>query len=122
MDSLVYEISEELIEELCISESADLLALNSKIKNAYREVKRIRSYPDEYSDEMIEKDMERYYSNIRNLALYDYNQIGAGKVLIMITLELGHGFSEARTLKELLLYAQWFEKGIGDPIISRQQG
>ena len=40
----------------------------------------------------------------------------------MITLELGHGFSEARTLKELLLYAQWFEKGIGDPIISRQQG
>lgn len=77
MDGLVYEISEELIEELCISESADLLALNSKIKNAYREVKRIRSYPDEYSDEMIEKDMERYYSNIRNLALYDYNQIGA---------------------------------------------
>lgn len=77
MDSLVYEISEELIEELCISESADLLALNSKIKNAYREVKRIRNYPDGYSDEMIEKDMERYYSNIRNLALYDYNQIGA---------------------------------------------
>lgn len=77
MDSLVYEISEELIEELCISESTDLLALNSKVRNAYREVKRIRNYPDEYSNEMIEKDMERYYSNIRNLALYDYNQIGA---------------------------------------------
>ena len=28
------------------------------------------------TDEMIEEDLDRYYSNIRAIALYDYNQIG----------------------------------------------
>ena len=38
--------------------------------------KKYQEYPDSYTDEQIAKDMFRYYSNIRRLALYDYNQIG----------------------------------------------
>jgi hypothetical protein len=49
----------------------------SKIRSAMREVKRARNYPDTYTDEAIEKDMYNYYSNIRNLALYDYNSVGS---------------------------------------------
>ena len=29
-----------------------------------------------YTDGMIAQDLDRYYSQIRNLALYDYNSIG----------------------------------------------
>ena len=50
--------------------------LLSKVISAYREVKGARSYPMDYEDDFICSDMERYYSNIKNLALYDYNQIG----------------------------------------------
>ena len=50
--------------------------LLSKVKSAYREVKGIRSYPTDYTDDFISSDMERYYYNVKNLALYDYNQIG----------------------------------------------
>lgn len=76
MDELVNKIYADLIEELDMSESSDLSMLKSKVKNAYREVKSIRNYPKNYSDEMIAEDMERYFSAIRNLALYDFNQIG----------------------------------------------
>lgn len=77
MDGLVDEIYDDLVKELDISEEADLSMILRKIKNAYREVKVIRNYPDSYTDATIEKDMMKYYSNIHNLALYDYNQIGA---------------------------------------------
>ena len=51
--------------------------LSSKIKNALREVRGKRNYPEHFTDAQIEKDLEKYYSNIRELALYDYNQFGA---------------------------------------------
>lgn len=51
--------------------------LQSKVDCAYQDVKDTRNYPDSYSASMIEEDMERYYSAIRRIALYDYNQIGA---------------------------------------------
>lgn len=77
MDKLVNEIYEELQLELGISEYSDLSMLNAKVRSAYREVKGIRNYPKDYTEELINSDMERYFSNIRKLALYDYNQIGA---------------------------------------------
>lgn len=52
-------------------------ALERKILAAIREVVRVRNYPSSYSDERINKDLYMYYSNIRNIALYDYNVIGA---------------------------------------------
>lgn len=72
------EIAEDLKEEL--SETDELFnekVMLSKIRSAIREVKRARNYPDSYTDEMIESDMSNYYTNIRNLALYDYNSVGS---------------------------------------------
>lgn len=77
MDELVNEIYDELSTELGISDETDLSMLLVKVKNAYREIKKIRNYPDNYTDNTVNKDMEKYFSNIRNLAMYDYNQIGA---------------------------------------------
>lgn len=74
---LEQEILQDLTTELEESDSNfNSTLLLSKIKNALREVKRVRKYPTYYTDKQIETDMYEYYSNIRNLALYDYNQIG----------------------------------------------
>lgn len=72
------EIMADLTAELSLTDpnfSAALLL--PKVRNAMREVKRARNYPASYTSEQIEVDMYDYYSNIRNISLYDYNQIGA---------------------------------------------
>ena len=71
--SIVDELTIELQNETDFNE--DILTL--KVKNAYREVKQARNYPKSYSEEMIAADMENYYSNIKELAIYDYNKVGA---------------------------------------------
>ena len=76
-ESLAVEISAELSAELSKEAGFDALTLASKVKNAIREVVRARRYPSSYSEEQIEKDLSNYFSNIRNIALYDYNMIGA---------------------------------------------
>ena len=77
MSALSENILSELVTELSLTDNVDISALSIKVKNAVREVKRARNYPDYYTDKQIDKDLENYYSNIRNLALYDYSQIGA---------------------------------------------
>lgn len=75
---LEQEIVADLTAELSISDenfNPDLLL--SKVRNALREVKKARKYPSYYTDSQIERDMYDYYSNVRNVALYDYNLIGA---------------------------------------------
>jgi hypothetical protein len=76
--TLEQELIADLTDELSVSDELfnEKLML-SKIRSAMREVKRARNYPDTYTDEMVEKDMYNYYSNIRNLALYDYNTVGS---------------------------------------------
>lgn len=75
---LEQEIFADLSAELSASdENFNETLLLSKVRNAMREVKRARNYPKSYSDSQIEQDMYDYFSNIRNIALYDYNQIGA---------------------------------------------
>lgn len=75
---LEQEIFADLSTELSVSdENFNETLLLSKVRNAMREVKRARNYPKTYSDSQIEQDMYDYFSNIRNIALYDYNQIGA---------------------------------------------
>lgn len=72
------ELIEDLTAELQITDelfNASLLAI--KVKNAIKEVKRARNYPSHYTEQMIDDDIERFYSQIRNIALYDYEQIGA---------------------------------------------
>lgn len=75
--NLCSEIYSDLLTELDACDDKSKSLLLAKVKNAIREVVRTREYPDSYSEEQIEGDLERYYSNIRGLALYDYNQIGA---------------------------------------------
>ena len=76
MESLIEEILKDLITELGLTSPSDVAILTSKVKNAYREVKRARNYQPYHTQEFIDKDMENFYSNIRELALYDYNQVG----------------------------------------------
>lgn len=77
MLTLELELLEDLTEELSATDPKFKPELiKPKIKNAIREVKRARNYPKSYSDSQVEQDMYDYFSNIRNIALYDYNQIG----------------------------------------------
>lgn len=77
MDELIQEIIDDLLAEISLSDNEfDKDILTSKVKQAYREVKAERRYPSGYSQSMIDSDMDKYYSHIRNIALYDYNQVG----------------------------------------------
>jgi len=71
------ELMADLISELEDDEDFSEKKLSLKLKNAIREVKSARHYPRHYTDEMIASDLEQYYSIIRDVALYDYNMIGA---------------------------------------------
>lgn len=75
-------IEQEIIAELTIelqgepTFNADVLAI--KVRNAIREVKMKRNYiVTSYTDAQIETDLYNYFSVIKSVALYDYNQIGA---------------------------------------------
>lgn len=87
MDTLHSEILVDLGTELGLidletketleKKEYDFACLSSKIKNAIREVRLKRNYPEHFTEEQIANDLEKHYSNIRELALYDYNQCGA---------------------------------------------
>ena len=62
--------------EALAGKEQDVAILSSKIKNALREVRVKRNYPEYFTDVQIAKDLEKHYSNIRELALYDFNQFG----------------------------------------------
>lgn len=75
-------IEQEIIAELTIElqgqPTFNLDALTAKVSNAIREVKAKRNYSaTSYTDEQIEKDLYDYYSVIKNVALYDFAQLGA---------------------------------------------
>lgn len=77
---MIEQIIEELSEEISITEKGgnfNSVLLESKVRDAYREVKTIRRYPKNMNEGYIEEDMENYYSVVKNVARYDYNQIGA---------------------------------------------
>ena len=77
MELLINQILNDLRTELNLTDSSDIKILSSKVRNAYRDVKRARGYQAYHSHTFIDNDMEQFYSNIHDLALYDYNQIGA---------------------------------------------
>ena len=76
MEPLIEEILKDLTNELGLTKDYDVAVLTSKVKNAYREVKRTRNYQICHTQAFIDKDMMNFYSNIRELALYDFNQVG----------------------------------------------
>lgn len=77
MESLINEILTDLTTELGLTESSDIAILSSKIKSATREVRMKRNYPTHFSESTILNDLSNHYSVIRELSLYDYNQVGA---------------------------------------------
>lgn len=78
MLTLESDILEDLTAELSeTDEKFKQSLIIPKIKNAIREVKRARNYPEHYTESAIAEDLENYYSNIRSIALFDYNMIGA---------------------------------------------
>lgn len=46
------------------------------IKQAAEDVRTIRNYPDNYTDEMITEDLKKFEGVIINLAVYDHSQAG----------------------------------------------
>ena len=80
-NSMTVGLQEELIADLTIElqkePTFDSSVLTQKVVNAIREVKKERKYPSYYSSEQIDKDLYEFYSNIRSIALYDYNKMGA---------------------------------------------
>lgn len=73
IENIIEELTIELQNE--VDFNVDILRL--KVQNAYREVKQARNYPSSYTDSMKESDMENFYTNIKAIALYDYNKVGA---------------------------------------------
>lgn len=71
------ELLADLTSELESEPNFDPTKLLQKVVGAIREVKRARKYPSYYTETQIRLDLYGFYSNIRNIALYDYNTIGA---------------------------------------------
>lgn len=76
MESLLNEILEDLKTELGLTDEKHIAILSCKVKNAAREVRLKRNYPKYFTEERIIDDLKNHYSNIRELSLYDYNQVG----------------------------------------------
>lgn len=73
---VIKEVYEDLVAELEIDKANEQKLLKLKVKNAVREVRNRRDYPSHFMESDIQNDLNRLYSNIHDLALYDYNQIG----------------------------------------------
>lgn len=71
------EVHQDLSMELGLKDENDKASLLVKVKNAVYEIRNHRNYPSYFTEADIQKDLKRFYSNIHDLALYDYNQIGA---------------------------------------------
>lgn len=91
MANTLNDLQNEIVDDLKIELSDDIEdaesstdtgynenVLNIKVKNAIREVKRVRNYPKTYTEECITHDLENnYYDVIHDIALLEYNKIGA---------------------------------------------
>ena len=70
------EILSSLETLLGVTEADDITILTEILKDAIEEIKEARHYPSDMSASDIELDMQKYISNVKKLAKYDYNQLG----------------------------------------------
>ena len=75
------EMKDAIVAGLTIELNSDpdfsVEILTEKVDNAVKEVMLARRYASAgYTDAQIEADIQRFYPNIRDLSLYDYNQSG----------------------------------------------
>lgn len=73
IDALFADLADELNSEPTFKDNV----LRAKIKSVVAEVKGLRKYPRTFTEEQVASDLSNYYSNMRNIALYDYNMVGA---------------------------------------------
>ena len=74
---MVQDIVDDLTAELKPTDDQfNAVLLSSKVIGAYRDVRTARCYPKYYAESDVEEDMERFYSIVRSVALYDYNTVG----------------------------------------------
>lgn len=77
IEELKASVVESLVIELQSDPDFSEDILEEKVNNAVNEVKMQRRYKSlHYTEDMIEADIVNFISNIRNIALYDYNQSG----------------------------------------------
>jgi hypothetical protein len=79
----ISELKDAIVADLLVELSGDSMLdqtiLASKVDGAIREVREARCYPNSsyYTEEVIVAELSgRFYSAIKRIALYDYNQIG----------------------------------------------
>ena len=77
MDELIQEVYEQLMSDINPTRQGDSSILFVKVKQACREVKEVRNYPDDATEEFIVSDMNHFFPVIYNLAMYDFNIRGA---------------------------------------------
>ncbi len=76
---MTYSRMEQLKIRLRRSEDSSMQEdgfLEQLISQAEQDVRLYRNYPDNYTKDMIEKDMKKFDSIIVDLALYDYSKEG----------------------------------------------
>ena len=73
------EIIAELTDEFGNDPAFDAKVLKIKVNDAYRKVRARKQYGNtSYSEMQIEKDLkEKHFQDIKDVALYNYNKIGA---------------------------------------------
>lgn len=78
MDDLINQIFLDLSLDIGLEQSDERSSniLLSKIRNAINDVKIQRNYQSYHTEDFINSDIKRFYSNIRALALYDWNKRG----------------------------------------------
>ncbi len=75
--ALADEILADLGSELEVTDpDYNSAILSTKINIAIKKVTNARNYPEHYTQERINADLEKYYTQIRDIALYMYNNIG----------------------------------------------
>lgn len=71
------EITEKLKARLNLTDTTYDAVIDAIVDSAINEIETIRNYPSDCSDEDIWSDMSRYFNNVLELSLYDFNQSGA---------------------------------------------
>ena len=77
LNTLVQNVYDQLMIDIAPTREGEEDILLIKTNNAYREVCNARRYPSSYDDETILTDMEHYFTDIYNLAMFDFNMRGA---------------------------------------------
>lgn len=62
---------------LGVTKESDIAILTEVLNDAIAEIRAARKYPKDMTESEISADMQKFISNIKKLAKYDYSQIGA---------------------------------------------